>query len=95
MMPPHVPIVGWLDTFPEMMAVRAAYAADPIHGPWVDAMLGTIVHRTGRNFDWLFIQHVIEPMVLATSSYEFRDDVFRPVFARFEQCRSHALTNGP
>ncbi|MBT8226419.1 MAG: hypothetical protein HKP61_07520 [Dactylosporangium sp.] len=84
LMPPYVPIVGWLDSFPEMKAVRAAYAADPVRGPRVDALLGTIASRAARNFDWLFIQHVIEPMVLATGGYEFRDDVFQRVYAQFE-----------
>ncbi|MEV6637874.1 hypothetical protein AB0M54_44835 [Actinoplanes sp. NPDC051470] len=84
LMPPYVPIVGWLDTFPEMKAVRASYAADPVRGPRIDALLGTMVSRTGRNFDWLFIQHVIEPMVLSTGSYECRADVFRRVYGQFE-----------
>jgi hypothetical protein len=84
LMPAYVPIVGWLDSFPEMKAVRAAYAADPVRGPRVDALLGTIASRAARNFDWLFIQHVIEPMVLATGSYEFRNDVFQRVYSRFE-----------
>jgi hypothetical protein len=84
LMPPYVPIVGWLDTFPEMKVVRASYAADPVRGPRVDALLGTMVSRTGRNFDWLFIQHVIDPMVLSAGSYEFREDVFRRVYGQFE-----------
>ncbi|NGM14211.1 hypothetical protein [Verrucosispora sioxanthis] len=84
LMPPDVPIVGWLDRFPEMGAVRASYAADPVRGPRVDALLGTIASRTARNFDWLLIQHVIEPMVLSTGSYEFREDVFWRVYAQFE-----------
>ncbi|MET7820515.1 hypothetical protein [Micromonospora zamorensis] len=84
LMPPDVPIVGWLDHFPEMGAVRASYAADPVRGPRVDALLGTIASRTARNFDWLLIQHVIEPMLLSTGSYEFREDVFGRVYAQFE-----------
>jgi Apea-like HEPN len=83
-MPPYVPIVGWLDSFPEMVDVRALYFADPVLGPRVDALLGTITSRAARNFDWLFIQQVIEPMVLITGSYEFVQDVFRKPYARFE-----------
>jgi hypothetical protein len=84
LMPPYVPIIGWLDRFPEMEAVRASYAADGVRGPRVDALLGTMDSRVGRNFDWLLIQHVLEPMVLATGSYEFHEDVFRRVYVQFE-----------
>lgn len=85
LMPPYVPIVGWLDSFPEMAAVRASYAADPLLGPRVDALLGTIASRTARNFDWLFIQQVIEPLVLATGSYQFSEAAYLGVYARFER----------
>lgn len=43
-----------------------------------------VVSRTGRNFDWLFVQHVIEPMVLSTDSYEFCEDVLQQVYAQFD-----------
>jgi hypothetical protein len=64
LMPPYVPIMGWLDRFPEMAAVRDAFAADPLLGPRVDGPLGTVTSRSRCNFDWLLIQHVLEPLVL-------------------------------
>jgi hypothetical protein len=85
LMPPYVPIMGWLDKFPEMAAVRAAYDEDPLLGPRVDAMLGTIVSRTGRNFDWLLIEHVVEPLVLSAGSYDFDEAAFRDIYAQFER----------
>jgi hypothetical protein len=39
-MPKDLPILGWLDGFPEIAAVRQAYAADPVLRDRVDTMLG-------------------------------------------------------
>lgn len=84
-MPDYVPIHGWLDkTFPEMTGVRDAYAADTRLGPRVDAMIGTEFNRQARTFDWLLIEHLLQPLVLATGSYEFDADAFASAYRSFE-----------
>ncbi len=77
-MPADVPIVGWLDKFPEMTAVRQAYDADPVLRARVDTLIGTEFSRQGRNFDWLLIEHIIHPMILTTGTYGFERSAVRP-----------------
>ncbi|MET8054639.1 hypothetical protein ABZU75_44410 [Streptosporangium sp. NPDC005286] len=84
-MPADVPIVGWLDKFPEMTAVRQAYDADPVLGARVDTLIGTEFNRQGRNFDWLLIEHIVQLMVLATSTYRFDEAIFDQLYDRFER----------
>lgn len=84
-MPDEVPIVGWLDKFAEMADVRQAYAADPVLRNRVDTMIGAAGTRQARNFAWLLVQHVIEPIVLATATYEFDDTVFDRFFEAFDR----------
>jgi hypothetical protein len=84
-MPADVPIVGWLDRFPEMTAVREAYDADPVLGARVDTSVGVEFSRQRRNLDWLLVEHVIQPMVLATGRYVFDEPVFDQVYGDFER----------
>ena len=84
-MPTEVPIVGWLDTFAEMTAVRWTYGADPKLSARVDTLIGAEFNRQSRSFAWLLIQHVITPMVLDTGTYDFDAAVFDRVYADFEQ----------
>ena len=76
LMPNDLPIHGWLDRFPEMAEVRAAFAEDGLLGLRVDESLGTTFARQGSNFYWILAQHVIEPMVVTTSSYHVDETVF-------------------
>lgn len=84
-MPDYVPIYGWLDTFPEMAAVRTTYVADPVFGPRVDTLLGTEFGRQARMFDWLLIEHVLQPIVRQTGAYHFDEAVFDQVYRAFER----------
>ncbi|MFY1696085.1 hypothetical protein [Solwaraspora sp. WMMA2101] len=84
-MPDDVPIVGWLDKFAEMADVRQSYATDLVLRDRVDAMIGAAGTLQARNFAWLLVQHVIEPMVLATATYEFDDTVFDRFFEAFDR----------
>jgi hypothetical protein len=84
-MPAEVPIVGWLDKFAEMAGVRQAYAADAVLRDRVDTMIGAAGSRQARNFGWLLVEHVIEPMVLATATYEFDETVFDRFFEAFDR----------
>jgi hypothetical protein len=84
-MPYDLPMYGWLDKFPEMRAVREAYAADPVLGIRVDASLGIEGSRQGTNFYWILAQHVIEPIVLATRTYNLDEAVFDRVYSSFER----------
>lgn len=85
LMPADVPIVGWLEKFPEMTAVRQAYNADSVLGARVDTLIGTEFSRHRRNFDWLLIEHIVQPMVLATGMYGFDEAVFDRFYDRFER----------
>jgi hypothetical protein len=84
-MPAEVSIIGWLDKFPEMVAVREAFAADPLLGPRVDTMIGTEFGRQAKHFNWLLVEHVIQPMVLATGTYDFDQELFHSVYDAFER----------
>ena len=84
-MPDDVPVVGWLDRFPEMTAVRLAYEANPVLGARVDTSIGTEFNRQRRDFGWLLIEHIIQPMVLATGTYGFDEAVFERLYDEFER----------
>jgi hypothetical protein len=84
-MPDDLPMLGWLDKFPEMLAVREAYDADPVLGARVDASLGIEGSRQGTNFYWILVQHVIEPIVLATRTYNLDESIFDQVYGTFER----------
>jgi hypothetical protein len=75
-MPERVPIVNWLDTFTEMLAVRQAIDADPILNTRVDTMVGTEFSLRHRRLDWLLVEHLLEPMIVTTRTYEFDEAVF-------------------
>jgi hypothetical protein len=75
-MPERVSVVGWLNTFAEMTAVREAIDADPVLGSRVDAMVGTAFSLNQRRLDWLFVEHLLEPVIIASRSYEFDEAVF-------------------
>lgn len=83
-MPDDLPIYGWLDRFPEMAAVREAYAADPVLGSRVDTMMGNPWSRSGTDFYWILAQHVIEPLVTKTRSYHLDEAVFDQIYRSFE-----------
>ena len=83
-MPDRVPLVGWLDTFPEMAAVRAAIATDPVLADRIDGMVGTEFSLRNRDFGWLLVQHLLEPIIVTTRTYEFDQDAFDKHFARLD-----------
>ena len=85
LMPEDVPVVGWLDKFAEITAVRQAYDADPVLGARVDTLIGTEFNRQGRNFGWLLIEHIIQPMILTTGTYDFDEAVFDRLYDDFER----------
>lgn len=74
-MPEHVTKVNWFDTFAEMVAVRDAIDADPILSTRVDTMVGVEFSLQQRRLDWLLIEHLLEPMIVTTRTYEF-DELF-------------------
>jgi hypothetical protein len=84
-MPAEVPIVGWLDKFPEMKAVRQAYHADPVLRARVDTLLGTEFSRQRRDFGWLLVEHIVQPLVLATGTYDFDEALFDRLYDDFER----------
>jgi hypothetical protein len=75
-MPERVTMVNWLDTFAEMVAVRDAIDADPILSTRVDTMIGTEFSLQKRRLDWLLVEHLLEPMIVTTRTYEFNETVF-------------------
>jgi hypothetical protein len=85
LMPADLPVVGWPDRFPEMTAVRRAYDADAVLGARVDTSIGTEFNRQRRDFGWLLVEHIIQPMVLATGAYGFDDAVFESLYDKFER----------
>jgi len=50
-MPERVTVVGWLNTFAEMAAVREAIDADPVLGTRLDTMVGTEFSLNQRPLD--------------------------------------------
>ncbi|MGH3852491.1 MAG: hypothetical protein ACRDR6_03145 [Pseudonocardiaceae bacterium] len=76
-MPDRVSRVGWLDSFPEMTDVRKLIDADPVIGARVDTRVGTEFSMSAvRRLDWLLVEHLLEPMVVTTRSYQFDEAVF-------------------
>jgi hypothetical protein len=84
----HIPerasTVAWLDTFSEMGAVREIINADPIIRSRVDTVVGTAFTKQFRRLSWVLVEHLLEPMVLATGTYRFDDDAFEASYARLE-----------
>ncbi|MFI5590033.1 hypothetical protein ACIA5G_33650 [Amycolatopsis sp. NPDC051758] len=83
-MPHRASEVGWLDTFPEMAAVREIANADPIIGSRVDTVVGTEFAKQFQRFSGLLVEHLLEPIVLATRAYHLDNDAFEESYARLE-----------
>jgi len=83
-MPERVTMVNWLDTFAEMVAVREAIDVDPILSTRVDTMVGTEFSLQQRRLDWLLVEHLLEPMIVTTRTYEFDEAVFDEHYSRLE-----------
>ena len=83
-MPERVTVVGWLSTFAEMTAVREAIDADPVLGTRLDTMVGTEFSLNQRPLDWLLVEHLLEPMIIASRSYEFDEAAFDLQFNRLD-----------
>jgi hypothetical protein len=83
-MPERVSTVDWLDTFPEMAMVRQVVEADPIIGSRVDTVVGTEFSKNHRRLDWLLVEHLLEPIVLASRTFEFDDITFDLYYSRLE-----------
>jgi hypothetical protein len=83
-LPERVGMVNWLDTFAEMVAVREAIDEDPILGTRVDTPVGTEFSLRQRRLDWLLVKHLLEPMIIATGSYQFDTTVFDLHYSRLE-----------
>jgi len=73
----------WLDSMPQMLAVRRAIAAHPVLGPRVDALLGTSWNRQSRQLGRMLVEHIITPMILRTGSYDFDEAAFDAAFEQF------------
>ncbi|MEV6624363.1 hypothetical protein AB0M83_17580 [Amycolatopsis sp. NPDC051106] len=50
---------GWLDTFPEMVAVREVIDADSTIGSRVDTVVGTEFAKQFRRLNWLLVEHLL------------------------------------
>jgi hypothetical protein len=83
-MPERVSTVDWLDTFPEMAVVRQVVETDPITGSRVDTVVGTEFSKNHRRLDWLLVEHLLEPIVRASRSFEFDDITFDLYYSRLE-----------
>jgi len=83
-MPERVTMANWLDTFAEMVAVREAIDVDPILSTRVDTMVGTEFSLQQRRLDWLLVEHLLEPMIVTTRTYEFDEAVFDEHYSRLE-----------
>jgi hypothetical protein len=83
-MPERVTMVGWLNTFTEMVAVREAIDADPVLSTRLDTMVGTEFSLQQRELTWLLVQHLLEPMIATTRTYDFADAVFELHYERLE-----------
>lgn len=83
-MPERVSTIGWLDTFTEMVDVRKVIDADPLIGSRVDTLVGTEFSRQYRRLDWLLVEHLLEPIVLATRAFLFDQTAFDIYYARLE-----------
>jgi len=83
-MPERVTVVGWLNTFTEMTAVRHTIDADPILSTRLDTMVGTEFSLNQRPLDWLLVEHLLEPMIVTSRSYDFDEAVFEQHFTRLD-----------
>lgn len=83
-MPERVTVVGWLGTFAEMNAVREAIDADPVLGTRLDTMVGTEFSLNQRPLDWLLVEHLLEPLIIASRSYVFDETAFDLQFKRLD-----------
>lgn len=83
-MPERVTVVGWLNTFTEMTAVREAIDADPTLSIRLDTMVGTEFSLNQRPLDWLLVEHLLEPVIIASRSYEFNEALFELQFNRLD-----------
>ncbi len=83
-MPERATVVGWLDTFAEMAVVRAAVNADPVLCNRVDTMVGTEFSVRQRPLDALLLQHLLEPVVVASRAYAFDRVTFDASLGRLE-----------
>ncbi len=83
-MPERVTVVGWLSTFSEMVDVRMAIDADPVLGSRVDTLVGTEFSLNQRPLEWLLVEHLLEPMIVATRTYAFDATVFDAQFTRLD-----------
>jgi len=83
-MPQRVSTVAWLDTFPEMTAVREIINADPIIRSRVDTVVGTEFTKQFRRLSWVLVGHLLEPIVLTTGTYQLDDDAFELSYMRLE-----------
>ncbi|UOX90429.1 hypothetical protein MUY14_07340 [Amycolatopsis sp. FBCC-B4732] len=84
-MPERASTVAWLDTFPEMTAVREIINADPVIRSRVDTVVGTEFAKQFRRLSWLLVEHLLEPIVLATGTYQVDEDAFEASYARLER----------
>lgn len=75
-MPERVSTVSWLDTFSAMADVRKVIDADPVISARVDTSVGTEFSLQPRRLDWLLVEHLLEPIVLATRAFQFNEAVF-------------------
>lgn len=83
-MPARVSHYRWLETFPQMAAVRAAIDADPVLSTRVDTLVGVEFHARHRQLGLLLVEHLLEPVVTATRSYQFDEDTFDALYRRLE-----------
>lgn len=83
-MPERVSTVDWLDTFPTMKNVRTVVDADPVIGARVDTVVGTEFARNYRRLNWLLVEHLLEPIVLSTRTFQFDEATFNAHYARLE-----------
>lgn len=83
-LPERVSTVGWLDTFPQMADVRKVIDADPVISARVDTMVGTEFSLQHRRLDWLLVEHLLDPIVLATRGFRFDEDMFDAHYDRLE-----------
>jgi len=67
-----------------MVAVREAIDVDPILSTRVDTMVGTEFSLQQRRLDWLLVEHLLEPMIVTTRTYEFDEAVFDEHYSRLE-----------
>lgn len=67
-----------------MTAVRNTIDADPIFRARVYTTVGTECALRHRSFDWLLVEYLLEPVVIASRAYRFDESVFDLRFDRGE-----------